>query len=129
MNAMRARARVTSWIAVLAMLLASLAPALSHALASAAAASWVEICTAQGSKWILADEDRAERERVPVSTNLTDHCPCCRLQALTLGLPPAEPVVHALLPLAHEAPRAVPAAPASSCTWIVALPRAPPPLS
>lgn len=124
MRAVRAHRRLTSWIAVLAILLASLAPALSHALATSTGTSWVEICTTQGSKWIQAGEDGSERS--PASAHVLDHCPCCSLHAPTLGLPPATLLGQLPLQLSHEVPRAFLFAPRTLHAWLSAQPRAPP---
>lgn len=124
MHAFRVRVRLTGWIAVLAILLASLAPSLSHALASSTGSNWVEICTTQGSKWIAAGEDGSER--APASAHVLDHCPYCSLHAPTLGLPPAGSLTQLPLRLAHEVPRAFLAAPRTQHAWVSAQPRAPP---
>lgn len=125
MRAPRTHRRLTSWIAALAILLASLAPALSHAVASATGSNWIQICTAQGSKWIQAGEDGSEQ--APASAHVLDHCPYCSLHAPTLGLPPAKALAH--LPpvgLSHEVPRAFLSAPRTLHAWVRAQPRAPP---
>lgn len=111
----------------MAILLASLAPALSHALASASGSSWTEICTTQGSKWIKAGEDGSER--APASAHVLDHCPCCSLQAPTLGLPPAKHLARLPLGLSHEVPLAFLPAPRAPHAWVSAQPRAPPRVS
>jgi hypothetical protein len=124
MRAFRAQRRFTTWIAVLAILLASLAPSLSHALASATGTNWIEVCTTQGSKWIAAGEDGSER--APASAHVLEHCPYCSLHAPGLALPPANDAT--LLPsrLAHEVPLAFLAAPRTLHAWVSAQPRAPP---
>lgn len=124
MRAVRAHRRITSWIAALAILLASLAPALSHALASATGTNWIEICTTQGSKWIPAGEDGTER--APPSAHLLEHCPYCTLHAPALGLPPAAALVHLPLQLSHPVPLAFLSAPRTLHAWVSAQPRAPP---
>ena len=124
MRAVRAHRRLTSWIAALAILLASLAPALSHALASATGTNWVEICTTQGSKWIQAGDDGTEGS--PASAHTLEHCPYCSLHAPTLGLPPAPPVGQLPLRLSHEVPLAFLFAPRTLHAWLSAQPRAPP---
>lgn len=48
MRVRRRRTRFTGWIAIAALLLASLAPSLSFAFGPAQGASWFEVCTAQG---------------------------------------------------------------------------------
>jgi hypothetical protein len=124
MRAVRAHRRLTSWIAALAILLASLAPALSHALASATGSTWIEICTTQGSKWIKAGEDGSEHS--PASAHVLDHCPYCSLHAPTLGLPPATHLAHLPLRLSLEVPLAFLSAPRTLHAWVSAQPRAPP---
>ncbi len=127
MRALRAHGRLTTWIAALAILLASLAPSLSHALASASGAGWIEICTVQGSKWISADQ--AGSERAPASAHVADHCPYCSLHTPALGLPPADTSTGQPPSLAHEVPLAFLAAPRTLHAWVSAQPRAPPSLS
>lgn len=124
MRAVRAHRRLTSWIAALAILLASLAPALSHALASATGADWIEICTIQGSKWVQAGEDGSER--APASAHVLEHCPYCSLQTPTLGLPPVTQRVAVPPRLSHAVPRAFLSAPRTLHAWVRAQPRAPP---
>lgn len=127
MRAVRTHRRLISWIAALAILLASLAPALSHALAPATGTNWIEICTTQGSKWIKASQDGSER--APASAHVVDHCPYCSLQTPTLGLPPAHHLAQLPLGLSHEVPPAFLSAPYTLQAWVSAQPRAPPPLS
>lgn len=124
MRAVRAHRRLTSWIAALAILLASLAPALSHALASATGSNWIEICTTQGSRWIQAGQDGSER--APSSAHVLEHCPYCSLQAPTLGLPPVTHRVHLPVQLSHVVPLAFLGAPRTLHAWVSAQPRAPP---
>jgi hypothetical protein len=125
MRAFRAHRRITSWIAVLAVLLAALAPALSHALASATGNQWIEVCTAQGSKWVQAGQDGSERE-APASAHLSEHCPYCSLQTGALGLPSAEYMARLPLRLSDEVPLAFLSAPRTLHAWVTAQPRAPP---
>lgn len=122
MRASRAHARLTSWIAVLAVLLASLAPSLSHALAPAAGSTWTEVCTVEGSKWVQAGDDGS----APSAAHVLDHCPYCSLHTPTPGLPPAAPVVQLPLAAAQAVPRAFLAAPRTLHAWVRAQPRAPP---
>lgn len=102
----------------------SLAPAMSHALASATGTNWIEICTTQGSKWIKASQDGSER--APASAHVVDHCPYCSLQTPTLGLPPAEHLAHLPLRLSLEVPIAFLSAPRTLHACVSAQPRAPP---
>ena len=127
MRAFRAHRQLTTWIAALAILLASLAPSLSHALASATGTDWIEICTTQGARWVDAGEDGSER--APASAHVLDHCPYCSIHAPALGLPPASDSAYQPSRLAHEVPLAFLAAPRTLHAWVSAQPRAPPQFS
>jgi hypothetical protein len=124
MRALCAHRRLTTWLAALAILLASLAPSLSHALASAAGTDWIEVCTTQGSKWIAAADDGSER--APASVHVLEHCSYCSIHAPALGLPPANDSAQLPSRLAHEIPLAFLAAPRTLHAWVSAQPRAPP---
>jgi len=124
MQTHRVHTRLTSWIAVLAILLASLAPSLSQAFASGTGSNWVEVCTTQGSKWITPGDDGTKR--APAAAHVLDHCPYCSVHAPTLGLPPVVSLTRLPLQLAHEVPRAFLAAPRTLHAWVTAQPRAPP---
>lgn len=124
MRAVRAHCRLTCWIAALAILLASLAPSLSHALASAANSNWIEVCTTQGAKWVQAGDEGSKQ--APASAHVLEHCPYCSLHAPALGLPPAGDRVHLPLRLGDEVPLAFLAAPRTLHAWVSAQPRAPP---
>ena len=109
---------------MLAILLASLAPSVSQALGLAKGGSWIEVCTAQGSKWLQGDWDGSGG--APASGHVLDHCPYCSLHAPVLGMPPA-PGLVAPVPLpGHDRPLAFLAAPRTLHAWVSALPRAPP---
>lgn len=124
MRAIRAHSRLTSWIAALAILVASLAPALSHAMASATGTHWVEVCTTQGAKWVQAGEDGSEHSTAPA--HVLEHCPYCSLHAPTLGLPSVTQLVHLPGRLTHAVPPAFLSAPRTLYAWVTAQPRAPP---
>ncbi len=120
--------RLLAWIAVIAILGGTIAPAISHALAqrNGATAVRMQICTAHGMKLVATD---ARGESQPALPGLhPEHCPFCVLDAT--ALPPEQkqfflfPVNQAgLYPsLFFSAPRPLPA-------WSAANPRAPPTLS
>ncbi len=121
--------RLTAWIACFAILLVSLAPSISHAIATPSKAStgWGEICTSSGTKVVKATGDQTVK---PISSAKHDlhyeDCPFCRTQNDTSGPPPtflATPllVVSPLLSpvLFYEAPRPL-------FVWASAQSRAPP---
>ena len=111
-------------MAALAILTASLAPSLSYALGFSGGASWIEVCTTEGSRWIQPGEEGSER--APSSAHLLEHCPYCSLHVPTLGLPSAAPVAPLASRPTHEPPVAFLAAPRTLHAWVTAQPRAPP---
>jgi len=109
---------VAAWIACFAILFAALAPSISQAVTISQGGSWVEICSASGTRLVKADSGDA--------TLHIDHCPFCATHAVPLGLLPNAgfvlplPDTAALYPsLFYHAPRTLPA-------WTYAQSRAPP---
>lgn len=93
----RGQQRAWTWVALLAIWMAALAPTVSHALARAEGAAappagWIEVCTASGMQWIKLDgsapQDGEAPASVPPAHGLLKHCPFCLLTADHLGLPP-----------------------------------------
>jgi len=121
---------MTVWIAAFAVLLAALAPSISHAIAAAKGTpgAWTEICTGTGLKRVQLDGKDAS-PHAPGKGDKSFHfddCPFCLGHAVSLGLPPAVPPTlqsaagpHFLPPLFYLAPRPL-------FAWIAAQPRAPP---
>lgn len=120
---MRSRLRsAAAWFGLVAALLASLAPTLSHALAAAnGGPAWGAVCTA------VPAADRGTLPGTPGPGAVADEaCPYCLQPAFGTALPPAAP---ALLPLAADgtsiaAPAGTPAA--RPQPWPAAAPRGPP---
>lgn len=113
--------RLSSWIALVAILLAALAPALNaFAAGSEGAAAWREMCTAAGVVSVPAGDD-APDQRMP-----TGHCPWCKLHPY-VGIPGAPLEFGRLCPLPdflaglHDAPL-----PGGAPDHHPAQPRAPP---
>ncbi|WP_293776717.1 DUF2946 domain-containing protein [uncultured Oxalicibacterium sp.] len=120
--------RCAAWIACLAILMAALAPAISHAMASHAAhKAWVEICTEQGSKMIQVT-DHADPVSPSDSQHLghVEHCPFCKTSAFSATLPPVVPNVLATIEPVHTLPLLYYHAPGGQFVWNVAASRAPP---
>lgn len=123
---LRLKRKLASWIAIVAVLMASLFPALSHALGQQGrGASWIEVCTAQGSRWVPADA-LEQSDTGPLVAHPLAHCPCCVSHAPDLGLPPPScvPVVAAEPGTSH--PPAFFEAARTLHAWLNAQPRAPP---
>lgn len=121
----RVTRRLATWIAVLAVLMAALAPAISHALASDGSSAWIEVCTAQGSRWLQADAERGE-DSTPGTGQTLKHCPYCNLHPNVLGIPPTPVMALPASESATAVPRAFLAAPHTLPVWTSAQPRAPP---
>ena len=121
---LRTRARLVSLIAVLAVLMGSLAPSLGHALAAGSGDSWVEVCTTQGSRWIQTGDDGSKRG--PASAHAFEHCPCCSPHTPALGPLPEGREWYLAVGLAYELARTLLTAPRTLHAWRGAQPRAPP---
>ena len=133
-NRPRRPQRWPAWLALLAAWSLALLPTLSQALAAhTGEAGWVEVCTAQGSRWVpLAPADAAgdagdaaPGEPTGSAAVAFEHCPWCGSHAGDAALP--APAASLLVPARGEPPatavrRGAPAAPA----WPGARPRAPP---
>ncbi|NHZ41545.1 DUF2946 family protein [Massilia aquatica] len=121
MRVKRRASALASWMAMLAMLMAILAPALSHAFAGDATAAYLsaDICRA-GSAAAAADAAApGSHEGKP------KHCPYCHHGNGMLLLPPAP---RALALAVADAPPAaqLPAAPKARSAWTPAQARGPP---
>ncbi|HOB66313.1 MAG TPA: DUF2946 family protein [Ottowia sp.] len=86
------------WLALLVLLLATLAPTVSRTLAAAGGGGWAQVCTPEGVRWVaLSDADARESgvadSQTPASPSL-DHCPLCVLMGDRLA-PPSPPWVWA----------------------------------
>ena len=123
---------MTSWIAVLAILMATLAPSVSRAFAAKAGSPWVEVCSSTGATWILTQGNDEEQKQAPApsGTHPLKHCPSCSPHANAIAVPAVPPGV--LVPVSastRDLPIAFAAAPRMRHAWVSAPPRAPPPIS
>ena len=116
--------RLAGWLALAALLLAALAPTLSHALRASPDSPWLAVCTAQGPARLLALDGPGDG--LPGAAHAADHCPLCSLHLPGLGLPPAAATPALADGLAHALPRAFLAAPRTLHVWSCAQARAPP---
>jgi hypothetical protein len=111
-------------VALLAILMAALAPTLSQAWASQSGSPLLEICTASGTKWIQQSDGVGAPEQAPGEGSLSKHCPFCLNQAHAL---PVSPLSMALLPtLLQLLPTAFLQTPRPLFTWQPSQSRAPP---
>jgi hypothetical protein len=98
----RSQQRIVSLIALTAVLFASLAPTISHALEvkKAPQALWQEVCSSQGVKVIpstfVAVNSQASKENNPQPNKMNmhfEHCPYCLSHAGSVGLPASATVL------------------------------------
>jgi hypothetical protein len=124
----RASRHLTAWIACLAVLLGALAPAVTHALQAGGTGSWVEVCTAQGSRWVRAD-GAGTHDAAPGHESGHQHCAYCWLQAGKPGLPATAPAWQPPAGPGHAAPHLTGPGSTAPPPRPAAQPRAPPHLS
>ena len=125
--------RFGRWLVLVTVLLATLAPTLSQALALARGEVivWSTLCrnsavSPQAAKLSLAEQSRPEPREL-AKHGLFEHCPFCALQTQDLAPPPSSPMLT--LPpsgLSFEMPERFYSAPSSAHAWAPAQSRAPP---
>ncbi|MGZ3254925.1 MAG: DUF2946 domain-containing protein [Burkholderiaceae bacterium] len=125
----KAKHRITAWIASFAVLLAALAPSISHAINAAndSGSGWIEICSTVGSKLAKVDGAQNPASQAPADKAIHfEHCPFCFTHAGSVGLPPSTdltlPIASNALPLPslfYQSPRPL-------FLWAAAQSRAPP---
>ena len=113
----------------MAILMAALAPSISHALGAKNGASWVEVCTTVGAKWVQPDGSVTDKAPASGYAHPFEHCPYCSLHANAIAIPPAPLALVPALALSHPLPAAFLAAPRTLHAWVSAQPRAPPQFS
>ncbi|WP_093386890.1 DUF2946 domain-containing protein [Rugamonas rubra] len=123
------RSKITAWLACFAILLSSLAPSFSHAVAAAKGEVWMEICTVDGMKFVkLGDEGAQSLPPLTKKSLQLEHCPYCSVHAGSPGILPSwnlllpQAVSCATMPsLFYQSPRPL-------AVWAAAQSRAPPSL-
>ena len=117
--------RFAAWLAMLAMLVGALAPAVAQAVvASQGGPGWVQVCSASGMVWVKTDglEDPAAGKPM---ADAARQCPWCSLQGAA-GLPPEPLSVAAALDRPALSPQAHFRSATPATPWPSALSRAPP---
>lgn len=122
----RVRARIL-WIALLAVLLGSIAPSVTSFAASTFGRTWIEVCTSTGTVMVAVDADEAPAGQ---GQHAGVHCPYCRLQQDL----PAIANAPGVLVLADGSVRGVPQSlsptpPVAAPVWPAHHSRAPPQIS
>lgn len=81
--------RIAVWIAVLAILLATLMPAISHAMVSRAidTSAMHEICTSEGIKLATHSDHGDQHQQHSEQGMHLEHCPYCITSAASAALP------------------------------------------
>jgi Protein of unknown function (DUF2946) len=119
--------RVWARITLITVLLAALAPTISHALAAASDAkmSWMQICDGYSVKWVKVDSNGKPIVPSQAASHF-DHCPFCLNHAGVIGILPGTKslfklaIVHEIFPkLYYHSHRPL-------FAWASAQPRAPP---
>jgi len=122
--------RLAAWIACIAILLAALAPSVSRVLAAAPSSnmSWIEICSATGSKFVKVLDDRAAGKVSKASEKSlhANDCPYCLTQAASFALPPNSAFVVPVMVSNTLQPSLFFQAPRPLFIWASAQSRAPP---
>ncbi len=113
------RFRIVRLLAAL-MLLTALLPGVSRAWAVAQGGDWIEICSAQGSRWVQVDGQDGSGIQP-----MTDPCAACLLQQQVMA-PPPQPLDWAPLPVMQDAPALFYLAPRPLAVWQSRLSRGPP---
>lgn len=115
--------QLATWVTLVALVLATLAPGMARALSFAQGelAPWGQVCSVNDK---LTGKDSGTPAD-PVA-HLLDHCPFCSLHSDELATPPAPPALQGVPALAHAVPLLFLQAPRPLHAWATAQPRAPP---
>lgn len=123
---------MSTWMAILALLMAALAPRLSHAVDRSAIGEWMEICSAAGARMVRVDGAGTTAPGETGDPSLADamaHCPYCLWQAQTPALPPAAAAGLPIDTSGYRLPELFLAAPRTLFAWASIQPRGPPTVS
>lgn len=110
----------------MAVLMTSLAPAISHAMGASGPATWAEICTSVGAKRTLLAAEQNDGKSVPGAAHLLEHCLYCALHVDGFPVPPSLPSLTPPPLLGDLLPPAFLHADETLSLWSSAQPRAPP---
>lgn len=120
------RRSLISWVACVAILMATLAPTISHALLAGTQDAWLEVCSVSGFQLKRADADADRKNPDVPDVHLLKHCPYCALHTIAFAPPPMQAAGWNALPMAFEVPRLFLVAPRTFYAWRTSQPRAPP---
>jgi hypothetical protein len=151
MGISQSKKRFAAWIACFAILLAALAPSISHVLYAAkisathsAAHHGESFSTAETELSDMAGHDHGPASPVPAESDMAghhhasashtpadksmhfEHCPFCFTHAGSFGLSPAAALTHPVVSGSPEFPPLFYQSPQPLFVWVTAQPRAPP---
>ena len=117
----------TRWTTLVALVLATLAPSIAHALRAerGPVVSWQRICSATGAMRVVPVDDRG----APVRSHAFEQCLTCLLHHGASAPPPALRALPAVAPAVVTGPPLSQPVPLLLALWRVAQPRAPPTLA
>lgn len=122
LQSLRLRRRFSVWLAIAAMLLGALAPAVSQAVRAADPLAWAEVCSASSKTGPAGQQPSPANS----AAHLFEHCPYCSLHQPVLGLPPAPTALLLPLAIAEALPSLYLSGPRGQHNWDAARPRGPP---
>lgn len=116
--------RCTRWTTLVALVLATLAPGIAHALRHerGQAVPWQEICTATGAMRVVAVDDNG----APAQAHAFEQCLTCLLHHGASAPPPAWAALSLVEPASAVEKSLLLSAPRLPFAWRAAQPRAPP---
>jgi len=122
---------LTAWIALFAILLGAIAPALSHALSRFGDGEkrWVEVCTVAGTKLVAVDDSGEKGSAGDADVFPAERCPFCSTHGGAPALPAMQIMPFLLKGTAEQTPSLYLRAPRPLFIWAASHPRAPPVLS
>jgi hypothetical protein len=128
MHATRTSTRRWAWLVSFTILLAAMLPSLSHAMLASQGATFAEICSATGARFVVigADGDIDQDHDRSTSMTASMDCPYCAIHHGAPDLPPATVQWSPPDALKFERPRLFFTAPRPLFAWAPALARGPP---
>lgn len=125
-----ARQQLFVWLALLGVLFGTLAPTISHAMASHHPEMIeMQICSAAGTMTMLVDVGERDAPALDPAMHMFDHCPYCSQNGHLPGLLPSTQIVLPAPTLSTGYPDRFYQSATPLFPWTAASPRAPPVLS
>lgn len=123
--------KLIALMACAAILLNSLAPAISHAMAKVQGkdAPWAQICSTSGTKYIPLDLGNSSPDSDVPQSMAMEHCAFCLSHAGSFAIFTAIPSPITSVKLHHDYPPLFYHSPSKSFVWAPSNPRGPPTFS